>query len=293
MNMKHLILIALLAFGATSAHARVLFSHSHPCPPPSGGTSVEIGYRDDWTDMQYLYVLGCDNTTCLYPLFGPFPKIGTATHWGGEPANWSQLVELARQNHTPGAYVGLWLIDSETGDTVRFRNPNNAIEYDQLQASWLSQQESSGKIMDLSNSTQEELTKSFTDALEGAYRRQKPTPERQMLQSLIDKYCSGHFAGSFPNNREEFNELNTVATYLAKTNQTLVVQQTPSPSNDQTIIVVPYVREFAGPVKVVDAGGKVMWEGTVDGATSIRMDYPSGTYFVQGDGKPLVVNIVR
>lgn len=304
--MKRMLVCLVLVVASLNikAHAHTLYYWVHgKCP--DGYLSTEMGIVDDATGMSYVIVRGCGGTVCIYPLYGPFqysfnPSSTPPPRWWTPLAEevWEQNVDEAHQITTPGAYVGIWLL-TENNDTLRFRNPINQAEHNQYMAMWEHEQGQSMMVsVDGRNGSlklsQGQMNDLLVASMEEDFRRsQKNNTGQQASRSLIDRYWQFHFGDRFPD-KTELQAVADITSKLALTGQVLICKQTPSPTNGQTMIVSVIDPAFAGYTKVLDASGKTMWEGNVDGPTYITLNYPSGTYFVQGDGgKPIVVNIVH
>lgn len=287
--------VALMLMLPLAAGARPVMYHVYGCGCPDGSFCKDYGFIDDATGKSYMMHFGCDGSVCVYPLYGPFqPVIGSLPPQWTTPANWPAMMSGAVANTTPGAYVGLW-VTTETGDTLRFRNPTDEAERGEYIAMWQGEGGGEMKIVDDGTpETRRKLNDAFDEMLLGS-RRDAGTADQQITQALVHRYFTARFSDHFPRTREELQELADVASRLAATKQPIALKQSPAPTNGQRMILVPIAPELAGPVSVSDASGKTLWSGEVRGETAVSMnEYPTGMYFVRAENaKAVVVNIVR
>lgn len=271
-----------------SAWARTLFYHVYGCA--GGATASSWGFIDDATGSSYMMVRGCDGTHCIYPLYGPFQaRVPTAWTTPVPSATWHEMTEAARLVTEPGAYVGLWLL-TDAGDTIRFRNPVNDAE----RVRYIAMYEAEHGAHEGSTLSEREMTELAVNDMIADYRNQVQTADNQMTNRLVAQYQRKRFGDRLPATAAERQELTNVAAHLALTHQTLVIGESPSPSNGQRLVIAPLVPAFAGTVRIINSGGTPVWEGSVTDATTVSgNDWPTGTYFIQGEGKPIAVNIVR
>lgn len=277
------------------AGARPVFYHVYACGCPDGSLCKDYGFIDDGTGLSYLMHLGCDGSICIYPLYGPFqPKVGATPPYWTAPANWPTMMASALLDTVPGAYVGLW-VTTETGDTLRFRNPADAVERGQYLAMWQAEQGAGMMIVDDGTPETRRRLNDATDDFLASSRRGANTADQQMTQALVHRYFITRFGERFPSGRAELQELANIAAQLATTRQPIVVRQSPTPGNGHMMTVIPIAPELSGPAEIRDANGKIVWRGDVRGETTIAMnDVPTGMYFLSAENaKAVVINIVR
>ncbi len=278
---------------ATAAYSRTVFIVHHPCIDGGGG-SFSKGFIDDRTGKSYVLFRDCFGNTCFYPLHGPFeprPNVtGPASDWI-LPSNYHDQVALASTITTPGADVGIWVIDRTTGDTLRFRNPVDEAEREQYYQMWM-ENENHGS----STYTEQDLQNEFSDVLLDSWRREveRQTTEERMVTALIDKYWHARFGENGWPGQAEMPDITTAASIISRTRSSIAIKQAPTPTNGHVLVMVPTLPELSGQATIYDAMGGKVWSGDVATETSVALDHlSSGLYIIRGDGKDIPISIVR
>jgi hypothetical protein len=125
----------------------------------------------------------------------------------------------------------------------------------------------------------------------------RPQRDERAGNEIFGLYLSRHY-GSLPTAEEAVagsHEDLRIMGEIEVNQSNLTIRETPGSSNGYFLKVAPIAPEIASQITVSRADGTILWSGgTTPDAVAIDLSgEPSGTYFVQGLGKSIVVNVVR
>ena len=291
------LLWAMLAASVVTAPASARMEKFVPNPDcPQFGTMY---IRDDVTGLQYIHVTDCEGHSCLYPFTGPMPPPRILARPINPPVNlYPDLVAYAATVIAPNTDVGIYYTDAN-GDITRFRTFATSQESEYYWEMW--RNESGGATLgqvEPNGRTPERLRLepvTFTTARDGAlaWRAQnqaldelgRPSPNVRAL--LATYFGAGERLAASP----DWRGIGRVVAYVREHESGIQVTSAPGAS---TISFEPIAPAFAGEASVVSADGRTIWQGECRGSTTVDLSaQPSGTYFVRGPGKSIVVNVAR
>lgn len=158
------VICCLLALLSQTLPAKTLYWASHDCG--GKGASYTTIIQDDVSGRITMIFMDCDGSTCVWPLGGVQIRIG-----GFIPPTRPDLRDLSRAAallNDPGANVGVYMLDAETGDTLPFRNPRDEQERAGCMETW--EKEMGGGIIITTPEQERYYTDLFVELTNQAYR---------------------------------------------------------------------------------------------------------------------------